>query len=98
MKPRTVHLLPAALLCISMSARVTAPAAKPAPVPVPVPAPSAAQPNPLDDDLLVIKATPYHPKLVRDPFSAPTDVENANKGDLIDDIAVKGRIVTNGKV
>ena len=53
---------------------------------------------PPEDELLVIKATPYQPKLVRDPFSAPTDVENANKGDLIDDIAVKGRIVSNGKV
>jgi hypothetical protein len=52
----------------------------------------------LDDELLVIKTTPYHPTLVRDPFSAPTDVENASKGDLIDDIGVKGRIVTNGKV
>lgn len=52
----------------------------------------------LDEDLLVIKATPYKPSLVRDPFSAPTDIENAAKGDLIDDIAVKGRIISNGKV
>lgn len=52
----------------------------------------------VEDELLVIKLTPYKPSLVRDPFSAPTDVENASKGDLIDDIAVKGRIVTNGKV
>lgn len=51
-----------------------------------------------DDELLVIKATPYKPTLVRDPFSAPSDIENAAKGDLIDDIAVKGRIVSNGKV
>lgn len=51
-----------------------------------------------DEDLLVIKSTPYKPSLVRDPFSAPTDIENAAKGDLIDDIGVKGRIVSNGKV
>lgn len=51
-----------------------------------------------EDELLVIKPTPYKPTLVRDPFSAPTDVENANRGDLIDDIAVKGRIISGGKV
>lgn len=51
-----------------------------------------------EDELLIIKATPYKPTLVRDPFSAPTDVANENKGDLIDDIGVKGRIVSNGKV
>lgn len=62
--------------------------------------PSSSGPTPgiQEDELLVIKMTPYKPSLVRDPFSAPTDVENAAKGDLIDDIAVKGRIVTNGKV
>ncbi len=67
------------------------------------PAPSASSsgsslPTMQEDELLVIKITPYKPSLVRDPFSAPTDIENAAKGDLIDDIAVKGRIVTNGKV
>jgi Tfp pilus assembly protein PilP len=49
------------------------------------------------DDLLVSNATPYHPTLVRDPFSTPTDAEQTNKGDLVDDIAVKGRVVSNGK-
>lgn len=53
---------------------------------------------PLEDELLVIKVTPYKPTLVRDPFSAPTDVANENRGDLIDDIGVKGRIISNGKV
>lgn len=72
-----------------------APAAKTPAVAAPV---GEAPMAPPEDELLVIKATPYQPKLVRDPFSAPTDVENANKGDLIDDIAVKGRIVSNGKV
>lgn len=68
-----------------------------APPPAPI---SSGGPTPamVEDELLVIKLTPYKPSLVRDPFSAPTDVENASKGDLIDDIAVKGRIVTNGKV
>jgi len=81
--------------CSSLALLAQAPSPK-APV---VPAAAAPEPQiPLEDELLVIKATPYQPKLARDPFSAPSDVENANKGDLIDDIAVKGRIVTNGKV
>ena len=57
------------------------------------------QSSPLsDDDLLTIKPTPYQPKLVRDPFSAPTDIANESKGDLIDDLGVKGRIISNGRV
>lgn len=88
MKLRTVVLLPALFSCLSVIGQAPAPIAAP-----------AAEPQALlEDALLEIKATPYKPKLVRDPFSAPTDVENANKGDLIDDIGVKGRIVSNGKV
>jgi len=71
------------------------PAGSPA---TPMAAPEQKPNSMVDDELLVIKPTPYKPSLVRDPFSAPTDIENAAKGDLIDDIAVKGRIVTNGKV
>ena len=94
MKPRMGYLLSSVLACLSVIGQSAAPATKtPA-----VPTPSAEQQVPLEDELLVIKPTTYQPKLIRDPFSAPTDVENATKGDLIDDIAVKGRIVTNGKV
>jgi hypothetical protein len=75
---------------------------KPASAPVASPPASASTATPVgpptEDELLVIKPTPYKPALTRDPFSAPSDVENASRGDLIDDIAVKGRIVTNGKV
>jgi hypothetical protein len=49
------------------------------------------------EDLLVTNATPYRPTLVRDPFATPTDAEQSNKGDLVDDIAVKGRVVARGK-
>jgi hypothetical protein len=94
MKPRIVFLLSSVFTCWSLTAQATAPA-KPGPA---VPSPSAEPLVPLEDELLVIKPTPYLPKLTRDPFSAPSDVENANKGDLIDDIAVKGRIISNGKV
>jgi hypothetical protein len=49
------------------------------------------------EDLLVTNAIPYHPALVRDPFATPTDAEQSNKGDLVDDIAVKGRVISNGR-
>ena len=42
-------------------------------------------------------ATPDHPTLVRDPFATPTDAEQTSKGDMVDDIAVKGRVVSGGK-
>jgi hypothetical protein len=52
---------------------------------------------PSDEEVLSMAATPYHPTLVRDPFSTPTDAEQSSKGDLVDDIAVKGRVVSGGK-
>ena len=66
------------------------------------PAPATAkpgQPAPLpEEELLVIKRTPYQPTLTRDPFKAPSDMESSKQGDLVDDIGVKGRVVSNGKV
>jgi len=49
------------------------------------------------DDLMMVRATPYHPTLLRDPFSTPTDAEQSNKGDSVDDMAIKGRVVSRGK-
>jgi hypothetical protein len=95
MKRRSILLVPSAFAFLSLAAQQPAANAPAGPA---VPAPVAETSAALEDELLVIKATTYQPKLVRDPFSAPTDVENASKGDLIDDIAVKGRIVSNGKV
>ncbi len=97
MNPRTVFF-PAAFLCLSLFAQAPAPAGKTNPNSPAVPAPAPDSSPSRDYDLLVIRTTPYQPKLARDPFSAPSDVENARKGDLIDDVGVKGRIVTNGKV
>ena len=83
-------------------AQAPAPSAKKSVAQSPQPSTAVAAPSegsPLtEDDLLTIKPTLYQPKLVRDPFSAPTDVANQKGGDLIDDIGVKGRIVSNGKV
>jgi Tfp pilus assembly protein PilP len=50
------------------------------------------------EDLKVFNATPYRPALVRDPFATPTDAEQTNRGDMVDDIAVKGRVVSGGNV
>jgi len=50
------------------------------------------------DELIAVRATPYRPTLLRDPFAAPTDAEQTNKGDMVDDIGVKGIVSSNGKV
>lgn len=48
--------------------------------------------------LIMARAIPYRVSLKRDPFSTPTDIEQSSRGDLVDDIGVKGRIVSGGKV
>jgi hypothetical protein len=89
---RILHLLP--VLALSIPASAQAPAK---PEAVPAQALSANQGiNP--DDLITARAVPYVTTLVRDPFAAPTDAEQTSKGDLVDDIGVKGRVVSNGKV
>jgi hypothetical protein len=75
-----------------------APAGQPAqPAKASVAVPEDSANGARNDELLVANATPYHPTLVRDPFAAPTDAAQTSKGDLVDDIAVKGRVVTGGK-
>jgi hypothetical protein len=89
-------MLAALALGLQLGAKITpSPAGNPG-ASVATPAQSA---NPVinTDELLVTNAIPYHPTLVRDPFATPTDAEQSNKGDLVDDIAVKGRVVENGR-
>ena len=50
------------------------------------------------EDLVAARAVPYRPALIRDPFASPTDLENAGKADLVDDVAVKGVIRMGGKL
>ncbi len=96
---RIAYILPALALGLQLCAQ-GAPAgegAKGRPNTVATPALSADQGiNP--DDLIAVRATPYRPKLQRDPFTAPTDADQTNKGDMVDDIGVKGMVVSNGKV
>jgi hypothetical protein len=95
--PRILSMLAALALGLQLGAQGTpAPAGKPG-ASVATPAQSAIPADINAEDLLVINATPYHPTLVRDPFATPTDAEQSNKGDLVDDIAVKGRVVSGGK-
>ena len=49
------------------------------------------------EDLIARRAVPYRPTLIRDPFSAPNDAETINRGDMVDDIAVKGIMKKDGK-
>lgn len=53
--------------------------------------------QPTQEDLVARKAIPYRPTINRDPFSAPSDAEPSKRGDLVDDIAVKGIIKREGK-
>ena len=62
--------------------------------PVATPAPADAMPS--QEELTKIIQIPYRAALIRDPFSAPTDSEQTNKGDLVDDIGVKGWLKTGG--
>jgi len=101
---RSLLILPA--LAWSLTALAQAPA-RPAPAdpgkghPVagatPAPPPLTADQGINPEDLMMVRATPYHPTLLRDPFATPTDSEQTNKGDSVDDIAVKGRVVSRGK-
>ncbi len=77
------------LLCASLGAQ--APKAQPT---VATPAPPNISPS--QEELIQVKKIPYRATLSRDPFSAPTDLEQSNKGDLVDDIGVKGWLRSGG--
>jgi Tfp pilus assembly protein PilP len=53
--------------------------------------------QPTLEDLVARKAIPYRPTINRDPFAAPSDAEPSKRGDMVDDIAVKGIIKREGK-
>ena len=89
--------IPSLLAALALGLPLLA-AGPPAPAgPPSVATPEASAAPGRNDELLVVDATPYHPTLVRDPFAAPTDAAQTSKGDLVDDIAVKGRVVSGGK-
>lgn len=57
----------------------------------------ATEPQVSPEDLVARRAVPYRPTINRDPFSVPSDAEPSKRGDLVDDIAVKGIIKREGK-
>jgi hypothetical protein len=86
-----------ALIILFPCALVMAQGAQPSKAPVGASPAVPATPLP-EEELLTIKKTPYQPTLERDPFRAPSDMEMSKQGDLVDDIGVKGRVVSNGNV
>ena len=48
-------------------------------------------------DPLAAKAVPYHPTVTREPFASPSEYLDKGKGDMVDDIGVKGYTRKNGK-
>jgi len=92
---RLAIILPALALGLQLGAQ-GAPDGKGRADAPPTPALSANQGiNP--DDLIAARAYPYRPALQRDPFTAPSDADSRSKGDLVDDIGVKGVVVIGGK-
>jgi len=96
---RFIPMFAALALGLQLGAQGTASPGSPA---VPEPPKSVATPDQSAasvsaEDLLTIHTTPYRPTLQRDPFATPTDAEQTNKGDLVDDIAIKGRVISGGK-
>ena len=82
-------------LFISLAAATTLLAQVPAkPDSTPAEAPAVVS---APEDVALIKATPYHPTIQRDPFSAPRDERPADALDLMEDISVKGMIRKDGK-
>lgn len=75
---------------------------KPSPVAPAEVSPSAVAPDasaaaPTPEDVIARRAVPYRPTLTRDPFSSPSDDQPTSRGDMVDDIAVKGMIKKDGK-
>lgn len=76
---------------------------KPAPkAPPPATAPAAEAPEakpapPPAPDPLAAKAVPYRPTITREPFSSPSEDQDKGKGDMVDDIGVKGYTRKNSR-
>ncbi|MBP1626116.1 MAG: hypothetical protein H6Q00_591 [Holophagaceae bacterium] len=94
MRPIQNRFIVLAFSCVAIGLAATPePAASKSPS-VPA-APGATSP---EADITKIEAIPYKPEQQRDPFTVPSDAERGGRGDLVDDIGVKGRVVSGGKV
>jgi hypothetical protein len=59
------------------------------------PTPAASTMTP--EELVAARAIPYKPAIDRDPFKSPTELDSVSKGELLDDVAVKGVVKLAGK-
>lgn len=96
MKP-ILRMLPVLVLSLQLGAQATPAKGEAKPSADSIATPFSADQGINPDDLMLVHATPYRPLLLRDPFAAPTDAEQSNKGDQVDDIAIKGRVISHGK-
>lgn len=69
---------------------------KPESAATPKSVPPASVGDPGDEALEHVKF-PYRPALVRDPFRSPTDSVDKTRAESIDEIGIKGRLVSKGK-
>lgn len=92
------RLMLGACLCCAVPLLAQARKAEPTPASKPPEPSKTAEANAPDpEDLIRQKAIPYRPSSSRDPFQAISDESGAQKGELVDEVAVMGRIVTHGK-
>jgi hypothetical protein len=76
----------------------TKPVPKSPPPPAPVSEAPEAQASPaVPVDPLAARAVPYRPTITREPFASPAEDQDKGKGDMVDDIGVKGYTQKNGK-
>jgi hypothetical protein len=93
---RPILLFPLAMFALAAAdPPKTPPKAKQNPAAVAQPAKESLD----EDELIQMRATPYQPKLERDPFKSPTEAGTEfMRPDMVEDIAVKGRIFSGGKI
>lgn len=91
----SILLFPLAMSALVMAANPPT-KAKQASVATPQP---AAQEGMAEEELIQMRATPYKPRLDRDPFKSPTEAPaEMLRPDLIEDVAVKGKVFSSGKI
>lgn len=93
---RPVWILPIALAGLSLAAQEK-PAAKPAGPAAPAAEAPEAKAVPPAPDPLAARAVPYRPTITREPFASPMEDQDKGKGDLVDDIGVKGYTRKGGR-
>ena len=90
-------ILSLSLLATGLALSGQAKSGKQPPLPAPKDAPEAQVAHPAQADPLATKAVPYRPTITREPFASPAEEQETGKGDMVDDIGVKGYTRKSGK-